>query len=131
MYDHNVDAEHIPAFYFPGVKRGVARHNSTETKDDDDDDDGDDDFLFSNFLVHAFDPGVLRAGGGGMVMVVLVMVVTMLLPLTVLVVMVVVMVVLMVLFMEVTVSGQSNWVVGTVSGEGTGLQRFSGAIERV
>ena len=73
----------------------MARHNSTETKDDDDDD-SDDDFLFSNFLVNAFDPRVLRAAGGGG---------------------------------EDGIGGE--WVVGTVSGEGTGLQRFSGAIERV
>ena len=39
MYDgHNIDAEQIVSQM--GVKRGVTRHDSTETKDDDDDDDG-------------------------------------------------------------------------------------------
>ena len=54
-----------------GVKGGVARPVSTETKDDDDD--GDEDFLFSKFLAHAFIPRVLRAadsGGGGVIVVV-------------------------------------------------------------
>ena len=79
MYDCMITmlTQNTSPFLFSGVQRVVARHVSTETKDDGDDgdgDDGNDDFLFSNFLVHAFDPRVLRAGGGGMVTVVVEMV---------------------------------------------------------